>query len=296
MFFQPSEKGEIRVTLHAQEIWERFSSWLFPNLIHLAEAGLIFLIGWWLSKVLVRLLRKTLARTRVSSGIISFLSSFCRVALQILAGIMAVAKLGVDISSIIAALATAGVAIGLALKDSMSNVASGLQIVFTHPFEVGHYVSLNGVEGTVERIEILFTTLRTFDNKEVVIPNSKITDSVLTNYSSMEHRRLDLKYIVSYKDDIFLVKNILSDLCAQESRILSQPEGPQIAIGEHGENGICVLARVWCKTSEYWPLYFAMQEKVKLAFDEKGITIPFHQMDVHLQGTEPDVSSQKKTG
>ncbi len=265
-----------------QEVWNSFVAWLLPSLLRLLEAGLIFFIGWWLSKLLVRLLKRGLSRTKVSAGIISFLCSFCKIFLQVIVGIMAVAKLGMDVSSIIAALATAGVAVGLALKDSMSNVASGLQIVFTRPFEVGHYVSLDSVEGTVERIEMLFTTLRTFDNKEIIIPNSKVTDAVITNYSAMETRRLDLKYMISYTDDIFLVKRLLNELCQQDSRVLTQPEPPQIAVGEHGDSGVFILVRLWCKSGDYWPLYFSMQENVKLTFDKEGVTIPFNQMDIHI--------------
>lgn len=270
---------------------EVFFNWAGSAVWSLLAAAVIFLLGWWLSSVIVKLLRRALERTKADGGIISFLCSFCRVFLQIVAGIMAIAKLGVDVSSIVAALATAGVAVGLALKDSMSNIASGMQIIFMHPFHVGDYISIDTAEGTVGRIEILFTTLNTFDNKEVVIPNSKITASTIVNFSSMETRRLDLKYMVSYSDDLFQVKEVLSRLCGEDERVLSDPE-PQIAVGEHLSSGVCVLARVWCKTDDYWPLYFSMQEKVKLTFDQEGITIPFDQMDVHILAE--DGKSSKK--
>ena len=201
--------------------------------------------------------------------------------LQILAGITAISKLGIDVSSIIAALATAGVAIGLALKDSMSNIASGIQIIFMHPFHVGDYISIDTTEGTVSRIELFFTALNTIDNKEIVIPNSTITASTVVNFTAMETRRLDLKYMVSYSDDLSHVKEVLSKLCQEDERILDTPE-VQIVIGEHGESGVYVLIRLWCKTDDYWPIYFSMQEKVKLKFDEEGISIPFNQMDVHI--------------
>ncbi len=268
---------------------ESFLKWAVPAAWAILEASLIFLIGWWLSSIVVKILRRALDRTKADGGIVTFICSFCRIFLQILAGITAISKLGVDVSSIIAALATAGVAIGLALKDSMSNIASGIQIIFMHPFHVGDYISIDTTEGTVSRIELFFTALSTFDNKEIVIPNSTITASTVVNFTAMETRRLDLKYMVSYSDDLSHVKEVLSKLCQEDERILDTPE-VQIVIGEHGESGIYVLIRLWCKTDDYWPIYFSMQEKVKLKFDEEGISIPFNQMDIHIL----DDSKQKE--
>ncbi len=260
---------------------ETFLKWAVPAAWAILQAILIFLIGWWLSSIVVKILRRALDRTKADGGIVTFICSFCRIFLQILAGITAISKLGIDVSSIIAALATAGVAIGLALKDSMSNIASGIQIIFMHPFHVGDYISIDTTEGTVSRIELFFTALNTFDNKEIVIPNSTITASTVVNFTAMETRRLDLKYMVSYSDDLSHVKEVLSKLCQEDERILDTPE-VQIVIGEHGESGVYVLIRLWCKTDDYWPIYFSMQEKVKLKFDEEGISIPFNQMDVHI--------------
>lgn len=260
---------------------ETFLKWAVPAAWAILQAILIFLIGWWLSSIVVKILRRALDRTKADGGIVTFICSFCRIFLQILAGITAISKLGIDVSSIIAALATAGVAIGLALKDSMSNIASGIQIIFMHPFHVGDYISIDTTEGTVSRIELFFTALNTIDNKEIVIPNSTITASTVVNFTAMETRRLDLKYMVSYSDDLSHVKEVLSKLCQEDERILDTPE-VQIVIGEHGESGVYVLIRLWCKTDDYWPIYFSMQEKVKLKFDEEEISIPFNQMDVHI--------------
>lgn len=266
---------------------ESFLKWAGTVAWSLLEAGLIFLVGWWLSSAVVKLLRRALERTKADGGIITFICSFCRIFLQIVAGITAISKLGVDVSSIVAALATAGVAIGLALKDSMGNIASGIQIIFMHPFHVGDYISIDTTEGTVSRIELFFTSLTTFDNKEVIIPNSTITASTVVNFTAMETRRLDLKYTVSYSDNLSHVKDVLSRLCTEEGRILDSP-APMVVIGDHMESGISVLVRVWCKTDDYWPVYFSMQEHVKTAFDEEKITIPFNQMDIHI------VESSKK--
>jgi small conductance mechanosensitive channel len=243
---------------------------------------LILAIGWWLSNQLVRLMYRAMMKSKTDTGIITFICSLIRALFKIIVCITAAAQLGMNVNSIIAALGAAGLTIGLALKDSMSNIASGAQIIFTKPFRVGDYLSLENVEGTVERIEIMFTTLRTFDNKEVVIPNSKITDSVITNYSAMKTRRLDLHYSIGYGEDIALVKRLLSDLAENSPLVLKDPS-PLIVVGEHRDSSLAMEVRIWCKTEDYLTLYFDMQEKVRLAFDEAGIRIPFNQVDVHMK-------------
>ena len=202
-------------------------------------------------------------------------------AIKIIISITALAQLGVEVGSIIAAIGAAGVTVGLALKENMANVASGAQIIFTKPFTVGDYLLLDNVEGVVERIEIMFTTLRTFDNKEIVIPNSKVTVSTITNYTAMKTRRLDLHYSISYNDDLAKVKAVLGELVEKNPLVEKTPE-PLVAVEEHKDSCIQMLVRVWCKTDDYWPLYYQMQEEVKLAFDRAGIHIPFPQMDVHV--------------
>jgi small conductance mechanosensitive channel len=164
----------------------------------------------------------------------------------------------------------------------MSNIASGAQIIFTKPFKVGDYLALADTEGTVERIETMFTTLRTFDNKTVIIPNSKITVSVITNYSAMQTRRLDLKYIVGYDESLSKVRELLSGL-AQENPLVLQEPAPVIAVGEHTENGVAMGMQLWCKTEDYWTLYSDMQEKVKLAFESAGMETPFRRLDIRMK-------------
>lgn len=243
---------------------------------------LILAIGWWLSNLLVRLMYRAMKRSKADTGIITFICSLSRALLKVIVCITAAAQLGMNITSIIAALGAAGLTIGLALKDSMSNVASGAQIIFTKPFRVGDYLALENVEGTVERIEIMFTTLRTFDNKEVIIPNSKITDSVITNYSAMKTRRLDLHYSIAYGEDIASVKRLLGDLTENNPLVLKDPR-PLIVVGEHRDSSLAIEVRVWCKTEDYLTLYFEMQEKVRIAFDEAEIHIPFNQLDVNMK-------------
>jgi len=276
-----------------QKYGEQLLTWLQAELPVFVGAVLILAIGWWASNQLVKLMYRGMKRSKADTGIVMFLCSLIRVLLKTIVCITAAAQLGMNVNSIIAALGAAGLAIGLALKDSMSNIASGVQIIFSRPFHVGDYLALADVEGTVERIETMFTTLRTFDNKKIIIPNSMITVSVITNYSAMRTRRLDLKYIVGYGENLEAVKQVLDDLTKQDPKALKDP-APMIVVDEYKEIGIAVDVKIWCKTDDYWTVYFEMQEKVKLAFEEAGISIPIRQMDVHMN-TEGTLNKERQS-
>ncbi len=263
---------------------EKFFEWLMGWLGNMAPrvlgAIIVVAVGWVLSKALVKLLKKALERGKAEAGVITFIGSLVNISLKILVGITAAAQLGFNVTSIITAIGALGVTVGLALKDSMSNVASGVQILFTHTFRVGDYLAVGGVEGTVDRIEIMYTSLHTFDNKEIVIPNSQLTASVITNYTSQTTRRLDLSYSVSYSTDLAQARQVLHQVIEANEKVLQDP-APLVAIGEHKDSCIMVVAKIWCETDNYWPLYFEMQESVKNAFDQAGIEIPFPQLDIH---------------
>lgn len=263
---------------------EKFNQWLVGWLQNIAPkllgAVIVLLIGWLLSKALVKLLKKALERGKAEAGVVTFVGSLANISLKVLIGITAAAQLGFDVTSIITAIGALGVTLGLALKDSMSNVASGVQILFNHIFRVGDYLTVDGVEGTVDRIELMYTALRTFDNKEIIIPNSELTASVITNYTAQKTRRLDLTYSVSYSTDLAKARSVLEELIAANEKALDDP-APLVAVGEHKDSSILMVVKVWCATENYWPLYFEMQESVKNAFDAAGIEIPFPQIDVH---------------
>ena len=271
-----------------ETVLQKIAEWLIALLPRLGTATVIFGVGWWLSNLVTKGLRRAVTRAKGDSGATSFLSSLINVLLKIIISIMAIAQLGVDVTSLIAAIGTAGLAVGLAMQNNLSNVASGAQIVLTSPFHVGDYLSIPGenVEGTVSRIEMMFTVLRTFDNKEVVLPNTTITSSTVVNFTAMKTRRLDLSYSVSYGADLEKAKAILSRLCAEEERIEKEP-APFVAVGAHKDSSVALDVKVWCKIEVYWDVYYAMQERVKLEFDKAGIAIPFPQLDVHFPGPKP---------
>lgn len=277
----------MNLNVEMSSMWSAFLTWLVSMLPRLAVSVLLFGLGWWLSNVVTRLMRRAVTRAKGDAGVTTFLSSLLNILLKVIISIMAIAQLGVDVTSLIAAIGTAGLAVGLAMKDNMSNVASGAQIVLTGPFHVGDYLSVpaESVEGTVERIEMMYTTLRTFDNKEVVLPNMKLTSSTIVNYTAMKTRRLDLTYSVSYSTDLDQAKALLTRLCEEEEKIEKDPV-PLIAVGEYGDSSIAIVVKVWCKIENYWDAYYAMQGRVKQEFDKVGIEIPFPQLDVHFPEKE----------
>ena len=277
----------MNLNVEMSSMWSAFLTWLVSMLPRLAASVLLFGLGWWLSNVVTRLMRRAVTRAKGDAGVTTFLSSLLNILLKVIISIMAIAQLGVDVTSLIAAIGTAGLAVGLAMKDNMSNVASGAQIVLTGPFHVGDYLSVpaESVEGTVERIEMMYTTLRTFDNKEVVLPNMKLTSSTIVNYTAMKTRRLDLTYSVSYSTDLAQAKALLTRLCEEEEKIEKDPV-PLIAVGEYGDSSIAIVVKVWCKIENYWDAYYAMQGRVKQEFDKVGIEIPFPQLDVHFPEKE----------
>ncbi|MDR1460751.1 MAG: mechanosensitive ion channel [Campylobacteraceae bacterium] len=242
-------------------------------------ALLIFFIGkkiaLWLSKVFVRVIGKT----SLDETTASFLSSAVYMALLFVVVLAALANLGVETTSFVALIGAMGLAIGMALRDSFSSIGAGLLIVFFKPFKVKDMIEITGVLGTVESINIFSTVLRTNDNKQIIIPNSKIVANNIINYSSKKVRRVDLVFGIGYEDDLRKAKSILENIAAAEERILKSPT-PLVAVLELGPSSVNFAVRVWVKNDDYWDVYFYLNETVKLKFDEEGITIPYPQLEV----------------
>ncbi len=255
-------------------------AWDFiPKLI---IAILIFVIGWWLSKLVCRIIKKALAKGKADQTAISFVYSIVLCSLRILVIISALAELGINVTALLTAIGAATVTIGLALQDTMKDIASGVLIVINKPFKAGEFIEFEGLQGTVQKILITNTYLLTVDNKEVIIPNSRLTSDNLINYTSQDMRMLDLSYQISYNDDMTKAKDILNNLINADERFLKNPK-PVVAVSKHNDSSIEIIGRVWCKTEDYWNLYYYMQEQVKLDFDKAGLNIPYSQVDVHLK-------------
>jgi small conductance mechanosensitive channel len=253
--------------------------------LQILAALAIFIIGRWIAKGLRSVFRRLLQRAEVEPTISSFISNFAYYALLVFVILAALSRLGIQTASIIAVIGAAGLAVGLALQGSLANFAAGLLIILFRPFQVGHYVEAAGVSGTVEEINIFTTHLKTPDNKAVIVPNSKITSENIVNYSAKETRRVDLVFGVGYGDDVAKVREILQQVVEADDRIFKDPE-PFIVVNELGASSVDFAVKVWTKTDDYWSVYFDLKEKVKLAFDDNGITIPFPQRDVHVYQVE----------
>lgn len=264
-----------------QAMWNSFLDGLMAFAVDLVMAALIFFGGWLLARVAAKLTKRAITKGKVDALAASFLGSLVKAIVLAVAAVSAIAQLGVNITSLVAALGAAGLTASFALQGSLSNLVSGIQIIFTKPFNMGDYLSFGTYEGKVKKIEILSTTLATFDNKEVVIPNSMITSDVVVNFTRSGTRRLDLAYGVSYQADLKKAKALLQSLVEEDQRIFSDP-APLIAVGELRDSSVTLVCKVWCKEEDYWSIFYKMQEAVKETFDREGISIPYPQLDVHL--------------
>ena len=241
----------------------------------------ILVIGRIIVGILVGVVRRLMVRSNVDETLTKFVTSLTRIALMVFLVIAALSALGVQTTSFIAIIGAAGLAIGFALQGSLANFAAGVMLIIFRPFKAGDYVKAGGSAGTVEAISIFNTVLKTPDNCKVIIPNSKVTGDNIVNYSAKEMRRIDLVFGIGYGDDLRLAKETLNEIIAADVRILKDPE-PTIAVSEFADSSVNFVVRPWVKTADYWAVYFDLTEKVKLTFDQKGISIPYPQTDVHV--------------
>ena len=241
----------------------------------------IFYVGKLVVSLIVRGLRKVMRARELDETLQSFLSNLLRMALMVVVIVAAIGQLGIQTASFIAIFGAAGLAVGLALQGSLSNFAAGVLIVLFRPYKVGDFVEAAGISGSVEQVQILTTLLRTPDNKSIIVPNSQIMNSVITNYSANETRRVDLVVGVSYSDDLDKVRKTIEEIVSADDRVLADP-AYKIAVSELADSSVNFIVRPWVKTADYWPVHFDLTEKIKKRFDEVGISIPFPQQDVHL--------------
>lgn len=253
------------------------------------KAVLIVLVGFWIARRLAKLVQKILGKTHLDATYIPFAGNVTKIGLYFLVMLAALNNVGVQMTSVLALLGTAGLAVALALKDSLNNVAAGISLLVLRPFRVGDYVELGGTGGTVVEINFFHTFLNTPDNRRIAIPNAKILADTIVNFSHNTTRRLDMVFGISYDSDLREARRIFQELIAADERILTEPE-PVIAVGALADSSVNFFVRPWVKTEDVWPVTFDFTEKVKLAFDEAGIVIPFPQRDLHMyypQGIPP---------
>lgn len=259
-----------------------------PNLIGFAIEIVLALIFFFLGRIAIKwirkLTRKMLERSNVDKGVETFVDSLLKFMLYGILLFTIATKFGFDTASVAALIASAGVAVGLAVQGSLSNFAGGILILLLKPFVVGDYIieDNHGDEGTVKEIQLFYTKLLTVDNRTVVIPNGMLTNNSLTNVTHMDERKLELKVSISYESDLLKAKAVLADLIQKESRIMQDKEH-RIFVDELGDDGVILGMRCWVSTEDYWNVRWDMLEGIKLTFDRESIVIPYRQMNVRIQ-------------
>lgn len=259
--------------------------WVINNGMIFLEAILFLIVGFWVVKIVVRQITKVLGKRKVDASIISFLRSFLSVGLKIMIIVSVMGMVGIEMTSFIAILGAAGLAVGLAFQGTLSNFASGIMILLFKPYKVGDVIEAQGYLGSVSEIQIFNTILKTPDNKVIIIPNGSLANGSMTNYTNQQTRRVDWKFGVAYGTDYKKVRGIIMDLLNTDPRILKDPE-IFIGLGEMADSSINIVVRVWTKTEDYWGVHFDMNERIYETFNNEGIEIPFPQMDVHIKNHE----------
>ena len=264
----------------------KFLDWLELILPSIIAAVIIFIVGFIVTKITLKIMKRGLAKSRIDATAHGFLLSLTKSVLYMFIIIICLSALKVPMSSIVAAVGAAGLAIGLALQNSLSNLAGGFIILFSKPFSKGDFVDIGDDSGTVEGISILYTTLITSDNKTIHIPNGLITSQSITNYTQQHLRRLDLNFTISYNADYKQAIEIVRELALKNPSTLLKPEEPVVRMSGHLDSSIQLVAKIWVSSDNYWSLNYDMLEQVKDAFDKNGIEIPYNQLEVSLKDNQ----------
>ncbi len=265
----------------------KYGQKLIDYLPDIVSALLIFIIGWWFIKITIKLVKKIFKARELDVSLEKFLIDLISAVLKIILFITVVAQLGIQTSSFVAIIGAAGLAIGLALQGSLANFAGGVLILLFKPFKVGHFIKAQGVEGTVKEISIISTKLLTFGNQLAVIPNGKLSNDTIVNYTEEGVRRDNLIIGISYDSDIKKAKEVLLALLMEQDLIVKE-EGkmPMVAVAELADSSVNLTIRFWAKLEDFWNIKFYTVEEAKSRLEAEGISIPFPQRDVHLIGQD----------
>lgn len=263
--------------------WEELAIFdtLMAKLPTIILAAILIVLGIFISRIVAKIAVKAMRAKGVDPSVYNFVKRIISVVIKA-AFFLSALSMFININSVIAAIGAAGVTAGLGLQASVAQFASGIQLLVNRPFKSGDFVEINGVSGSVVDVRFMQTIINTPDNKRIIIPNSHITTNHIINYTAENKRRVDLSYSISYSDDISLAKRVIAEVANANQFVLKDP-AVEVFVGSHDASSISLVTRLWCKGENYWDVYFAMQEEVKLAFDKNGICIPFNQLDVHIK-------------
>lgn len=270
---------DIQAFLEPEVIWPM----LLPWTMKVVGAVLIFVAGRWLARLLTGAIRRLLAKSGMDVSLTGFLSNLIYAVLLAMVIIAALDTLGFQTTSLIAVFGAAGLAVGLALQGSLSNFAAGVMLMIFRPFKSGDFIEAAGVSGTIEQVRVFNTIMRTGDNREITIPNKRILDDNIINYSARDQRRIDLVIGISYDDDIGKAKSVIERVLAAESRVAAEP-APVIMVLELADSSVNIAVRPWVATADYWPTRGDLMHQIKTELEAAGLSIPYPQRDVHLSG------------
>jgi len=273
--------------LFATEEYRQYLDVAMAYALKAVGALLIFLIGKMIARALGNVTNKAMTKYGVDETLTKFISSSVYFALLVVVIMAALGQLGIETTSFLAILGAAGLAVGLALKDTLSNVGAAVVLLIFRPFKVGDFVEAGGATGTVDSISIFTTTISPVDNRTIIVPNAAITAGNIVNFSQKPQRRVDHVVGIGYDDDIKKAKEVMYEVIRNDPRTLDEP-APLVAVTDLGDSSVNFTVRAWVKSADYWDAYFAIIEDIKLALDGNGITIPYPQMDVHLDSTQED--------
>jgi small conductance mechanosensitive channel len=265
-----------------ENIWNEYSPLIVAYGSGLIYALLVLVIGLWIVSIITKSIKKLMLKGEMDNSLVPFLSSLISTILKVLVVISALGMLGIEMTSFIALLGAAGLAVGMALSGTLQNFAGGVMILVFKPFKVGNFIDAQGYMGTVKEIQIFNTILTSVDNKTIFIPNGGLSTGAMVNFSTQATRRVDWTFGIAYGEDADKAKEVLKKFVLSDERVLSDPE-PFIALNELADSSVNFVVRAWVEASDYWGVYFAMNEKVYKNFEKEGLSIPFPQVDVHIE-------------
>ena len=266
-----------------EQIWNSIVNFFSNNIWNIVSFVLVFAFGLLAVKILINIVRRLFAKTRLEKITQNFLMAFIKLALYLIWVLTLLGMLGVQITGIITALSALLLAVGMALESNIANLANGIVIITSHLFNKGDYISVAGVEGSVVDINFLFTTIYTTDNKKITLPNSSIVNGSLVNYGANKTRRVDFTFSVAYESDLELVKKIVLDVMQSDGRVLLEPNAPFCRLKKLNDSSIDFFANCWCDSEDYWPVYYYVIENVYNEFKRNNISIPYNQLEIRTR-------------
>lgn len=265
------------------KIWDILKQYAVSYGVRIIVAFAVLFVGLKLIKIVTNRIRNRVSIKSIDPSAASFIRSLVSITLKVLIFVISIGILGVPMTSVITILGTASLAVGLALQGSLSNFAGGFMILLFKPFKVGDYIDNHTDNGTVTDISVFYTTLETPDKKLITIPNGSLSNATVVNYSASDKRRVDIDVSISYDSDIDKAKEILILLAQQNKLSIAEP-APFTAVTAHGDSAVKLVLRVWCKSSDYWTLYYELMENIKKAFDKTDIEIPYSCLNIYKKG------------